>query len=100
VNQEILRFAGLLSPSFIELVNQKLYLGIGIVAAVVVILVGIAAYQSLYFSRRIAGPIYALANHFEKCGESGKIEPLRLRKNDLFSDVAEKFNTMAEKVSK
>lgn len=98
--KEILNLGGLLSPTFLEMVNKHVYFGIGVIVLLVACLIGLAAFQSIYFSHRIAGPIFALLRHLEKCEADGKLSHFKLRDKDLFIDVANQFNRMSDKVSK
>lgn len=98
VVSEMMQVAGLLSQTFISNLNRSTETGLIIIAVLVLSLLSLAAFQSFLFSRRIAGPIFALARHLEKCEERGKIERIKLRKNDLFVDLADKFNRLADAV--
>jgi methyl-accepting chemotaxis protein len=95
---EIMQVAGLLSETFITTLQQSLQTGLIVISILALSLLTLAGFQSFLFSRRIAGPIFALARHLEKCEESGRIEKIKLRKNDLFVDLAEKFNRFADRV--
>jgi len=96
---EVLNLAGLLSHTFLTVIQKHLWMGLGVTVLFLVVLLGVAALQALYFSRAIAGPIFALARHLEKCESEGKLQPLKLRKDDLFEDVVEKFNRMSSKIN-
>ncbi len=97
VLQELLNVAGLLSPTFIATVQKHTVFAAVVLVVFLLVLLSVAAMQALLFSRRIAGPIFALARHLEKCAEKGRLEPIRLRQGDLFVDLAEKLNVLAEK---
>ncbi|MBN8555973.1 MAG: hypothetical protein J0L93_11050 [Deltaproteobacteria bacterium] len=96
VVREISNVAGLLSETFMELLQKQTILGLYMIVGLVLILLGLAAFQSFLFSRRIAGPVFALARHLEKCEQAGELKHLKLRKDDLFVDLAEKFNRLAD----
>lgn len=99
IANELIEVGGLLSSTFLSLVEKHLYWGVWMILLLVVILVGLAAYQALFFSRRIAGPIFALSRHLDRCLESKELKPLKLRDDDLFVEVADKFNKMVEQVN-
>lgn len=99
VVDEVMSVGGLLSSTFISVLKNNQQQGVLIIIFLSLSLLAIAAFQSFLFSRRIAGPIYALAKHLDKCEENGKIEKINLRKNDLFVDLAEKFNSLAESIN-
>ncbi|MDB5038886.1 MAG: hypothetical protein JWQ35_2414 [Bacteriovoracaceae bacterium] len=96
---EVMQIAGLLSETFVSTIQKNILLGGYVLIILVSCLLALAAIQSLWFSRRIAGPIFALARHLENCEKSGRVEHLTLRKGDLFCDIAEKFNRLADKVN-
>ena len=54
----------------------------------------------LYFTHRIAGPIYKMKKHLAEFRESGakKDTPIRLRDGDYFNDLADEINLLLEKV--
>lgn len=92
-------FGGLLSPTFVELTEKHMTYGVFAVGVLVATLLGLAAWQSLIFSRRIAGPLFAFARHLENCERDGKLTHLQLRQGDLFSEMAEKFNGLADRIN-
>lgn len=100
VTDELFHVAGLLSETFAQTIQHQLTMGFWMSVILVVVLLALAALQSLLFSRSIAGPIFALSRHLEKCEQEGKLSPIQLRDKDLFRDVADKFNRLAEKVQK
>lgn len=98
VANEFMQVAGLLSGTFVTNLQRSTENGILVIAVLVLSLLSLAAFQSFLFSRRIAGPLFALARHLEKCEEKGRVERIKLRKDDLFVDLAEKFNRVVDKV--
>jgi len=99
VANELIEVGGLLSSTFLSLVEKHLAWGLWMILSLVAILLGLAGYQALFFSRRIAGPIFALSRHLDRCLDTKAIEHLKLRDNDLFVEVAEKFNRLADQVN-
>ncbi len=97
VAQELMEMGGLLSSTFLNLIQKHMMWGFWFLLLLVFVLVGLAAYQALFFSRRIAGPIFALSRHLEKCLDDKQLKPLKLRDDDLFREVAEKFNRVVER---
>ena len=92
----MLNVAGLLSATFLEHVEDSFQKGILMLSLLIFILLTIAGYQSFRFSRRIAGPVYAFIKHIKKCREIDRLEPIQLRENDLFQELADEFNKLAE----
>jgi nitrogen fixation/metabolism regulation signal transduction histidine kinase len=96
---EVINVAGLLSETFMSTVNRQAQVGLWMIIGLIVLLLALAAFQSFLFSRRIAGPLYALARHFDQCTEKKELKPLTLRKGDLFFDIVEKFNRLTEEMN-
>jgi len=89
---ELLRVAGLLSPTMLQNMQRSVQNGTWILIATNLVIVGISTMHSVYFSKKIAGPIYALFNHLNKIKETGRWSPLKLRKGDLFDELPEKLD--------
>lgn len=98
VVREVVNVAGLLSETFMAIVNRQTQLGIWMIIGLIVLLLALAAFQSFLFSRRIAGPLYALARHLDQCADKKELKPLTLRKGDLFFDLADKFNHLVSEM--
>jgi len=72
--------------------RTKIILPALITAAVVgVVLTGIFG---LFFSHRLAGPAYKIQKIIEQRLRGEKVEPITLRKNDEFKDLAETVNKL------
>lgn len=99
VANELIEVGGLLSSTFLSLVEKHLHWGIWMILFLVAVLVSVAACQALFFSRRIAGPIFALSRHLDRCLESKELKHLKLRDDDLFTEVADKFNRLADQIN-
>lgn len=97
---EVLNLSGILSDTFGALVERHLWMGFYLTLLFVMILVLIAGLQAMLFSRRIAGPLFSLSRHLEKIEKTGKFEPWKLRKGDLFMDLPEQLNSVLEKLGK
>ena len=95
---ELMNLAGLLSTTFVTLINKHLQLGIMITFCFVVLLLIVAGFQAVYFSRRIAGPLFSLSKHLTKCQREGKLEKWETRKEDLFQDLVTQFNDLVEQL--
>lgn len=95
---EMMNVAGLISDTFRTTLEKHLQLGLMITVGFVLTLILVAALQAYFFSRRIAGPLFSLNRHLEKCTEEGKLLPFRLRKGDLFMELADNFNKLRDKV--
>jgi|688.fasta_scaffold904061_2 hypothetical protein len=98
VAKNIRDVAGLLSQTQMDLIERHLQQGLYALIGLVVMTAVIAGFYALIFSRRIAGPIFALSRHLDRCIESKKLEPLTLREGDLFKDIADRFNRLAEQI--
>jgi len=97
---EILSVGGLLSSTYVEILQEKAVRGFWILCSISISLVIITGYLGFLFSARIAGPVYALLRHFEKCSEKGELIPLKFRKDDQLTEIADRFNQMAKKLGK
>ncbi len=98
VAKNIRDVAGLLSQTQMDLIERHLQQGLYALIALVLMTAVIAGFYALIFSRRIAGPIFALSRHLDRCIENKKLEPLTLREGDLFKDIADRFNRLSEEV--
>ena len=54
----------------------------------------------LYFTNRIAGPIFRLHRHMEKVNKGGDIAPFSLRKDDYFKELTTSYNELLEEVKR
>lgn len=99
VVHEVVNVAGLLSETFMQMVNHQAQVGLWMIVGLIILLLGLAAFQSFLFSRRIAGPLYALARHLDQCAEKKELKPITLRKGDLFEDLAAKFNHLVDEMN-
>jgi hypothetical protein len=52
----------------------------------------------IFFTHKIAGPLYKLKNHLAAIREGHEITPLTFRKGDYFEDVAEEVTLFLETV--
>ncbi len=96
--QELMNLAGLLSQTFVDLIHKHMQLGVLITFCFVVILLLVAALQAIFFSRRIAGPLFSLSKHLNKCQQKGKLERWETRKDDLFKDLVAQFNDLVDQL--
>lgn len=55
---------------------------------------------SLLISHKIAGPIYNFEKNIDEMMKTGKRHHIRLRKNDLFKGLEQKFNGLMDSVDK
>jgi nitrogen fixation/metabolism regulation signal transduction histidine kinase len=53
----------------------------------------------IFFTHKIAGPLYKLKNHLAHIREGNPISPLTFREGDYFHDVAEEVTLMLETVA-
>lgn len=95
---ELLNLAGLLSQTFMDLIEKHLQLGLFITIGFIVILLGVAGLQAMFFSRKIAGPLFSLSKHLSKCQAEGKLRKWETRKGDLFKELVDQFNDLVEQI--
>lgn len=69
------------------------------VVAFFVVIAPILAYDILKLSHRFAGPVYRLQKSIQSLTAGQKVEPIRLRKNDFWTDLIDDFNVLAEQVN-
>ncbi|MDB5037713.1 MAG: hypothetical protein JWQ35_1241 [Bacteriovoracaceae bacterium] len=96
---EIFKLAGLISEPTISLLKLNANMGIIILAVLSLSLFALSFLQAFYFSRKIAGPLFAFTRHFEKCERNGRFEKFHLRKGDLFVDMVTTFNRTVDKLN-
>jgi len=53
---------------------------------------------SIFFSHRIAGPIFKLTKFLKNSRKGGKPEVLYFRKNDYFKEVADEYNATMDSI--
>lgn len=94
---EMLQVGGLLSQSYAQTLQQNLDRSLYVIAGITVGLLIIAGAHAFFFSYKIAGPLFAITRHIEKCADAGQLVPLALRKDDLFSDLAVQISRLAKK---
>jgi len=99
VAKNIQQVAGLLSQTQMDLIERHMQQGLWALIALVVMTSVIAGFYALIFSRRIAGPIFAISRHLDRCIQNRKMETLTLREGDLFTDIADRFNKLSEQIT-
>lgn len=60
---------------------------------------GLVLWQAVYFSHRLAGPVYRITKSMRELGETGRANDLRLRRGDYLTEVADEFNKLARNVA-
>jgi hypothetical protein len=76
--------------------QKELILYLVFVQAVITLLV---FFIFIFFTHKIAGPLYKLKNHLAEITEGKPITPLQFRKGDYFHDVAQEVSLFLEAVS-
>lgn len=76
--------------------QRDLILYLALIQFVVTFLVFIAF---IFFTHKIAGPLYKLKNHLAGIREGNEITPLHFRNGDYFQDVAEEVTLFLETVA-
>lgn len=98
MNQEALEAGIAANNPFFDFISEqsglltKIYLVSSLVAFVVIMSFG------LFYSHRIAGPLYQLNKKMKSIAEGGEIEEVHFRKNDLFLELEDSFNKMMRKI--
>jgi hypothetical protein len=95
---ELLNLAGLFSKDFVESIHSHSLLGLVSLLGLFFVLVTLSSFQAIFMSRRIGGPIYAFTRHLEECGKAGQLKTFKLREGDLFTELADKFNSVVQKM--
>ena len=96
VVKEVLAVSGLLSPTLVLHIEHSMFRGAILACALLAVMLGVATYHAYRFSRRIAGPLFAVSRHLSKCEKDKKLTPLKLREGDLFREIEVQFNQLAK----
>lgn len=85
---------------FMLINDQKVFMARIYLIASTVLTVAIT-FWGLFFSHRIAGPMFRLQRTFNQAAESGKdiTSEIRFRESDFFAEVPESINTYLDAVS-
>jgi methyl-accepting chemotaxis protein len=93
------QFSGLnqLNPAVLEVIQQTcLYLIVSSLIMSILVMIGFCIY-GLYFSNRVAGPIYNLRKALGRILEGDKTVRIKFRKDDYFQELSEQVNLVLEK---
>jgi signal transduction histidine kinase len=60
----------------------------------------ILSYLGAVLSNRIAGPVYRLRQHMATIHQGGPIEPVKFRDGDHFSELAEDYNLVLDRLKR
>ena len=99
ITNEVMELTSILSQSLVDILNQSLRNGLFFTILLLTCLMIVSTWASLIFSRRIAGPLFAMARHLETCERNGKLTHLKIRKDDLFEDLTRNFNAMVDRMN-
>ncbi len=83
-------------PKTIHAAQKDLVIYLIVIQAVITLLVFVIF---IFFTHKIAGPLYKLKNHLAGIREGNPITPLTFRNGDYFHDVAEEVSLFLETVS-
>lgn len=79
--------------------SERLWLSILVGNLVSLFVAGaISIISALYFSHKIAGPLYRLENQCKKIGAGQFVETVNLRPADLLQELAQAFNAMTSEL--
>ena len=85
-----------ISDPYIQSILNFSVLAIGVFLIVSTLLV---IFLGIRFSHHIAGPLYKLEESMDKIARGEKIAPLCFRNTDLMHSLADKFNTIMERLN-
>jgi hypothetical protein len=94
----LLTFSGPVDSFFDVFALGEFFTQHGIVILASLVLVPIIAYDILAVSNRFAGPLSRMRRSLQALGAGEPVEPLRFREWDFLQDLAEEFNTVADRV--
>lgn len=80
----------------INLFNDVNYMAVAFFVLILVISL-LSSYFSLFFSNKIAGPIYNINQVLDNNARDNTQRLIKLRKGDYFIDLSEKINVIIEK---
>lgn len=80
----------------INLFNDINYMAVAFFILILVISL-LSGYFSLFFSNKIAGPIYNINQVLDSNARDNTYRTIKLRKNDYFINLSEKINLLIEK---
>ncbi len=81
----------------IDLFNDINYMAVAFFVLILVISL-LSSYFSLFFSNKIAGPIYNINQVLDNNARDNTQRLIKLRKGDYFIDLSEKINVIIEKI--
>ena len=84
---------------FIILKEQQSFMS-RIFAAVTISLTVIFAVLGLFYSHRIAGPMFRLNRHLKEAAKNKKMDNIKFRQDDFFPEIAESLNEYAASAEK
>jgi hypothetical protein len=84
-----------IEENFANVQNNLIFYMI-LIQVVIVLLVFVVF---IFFTHKIAGPLYKLKQHLEGIREGGPVAPLTFRNGDYFHDVAEEVNLFLEMIN-
>ena len=70
------------------------------VFVILLAMIPIFVWDTVTFSNRFTGPMYRLHSSIKSLAAAEEVQPIRLRKGDVWTNVAEDFNTMLERISR
>ncbi len=73
---------------------MKWVYAVGALAGITLLLV-----WGLFMSHRIAGPIYRMVQELERMKEEGRLNRVRFRKGDYFTELGDAFNGVIDQNS-
>ena len=65
---------------------------------IMIVMLPLFVWDTLTFSHRFAGPMYRFHRTIQNLNAGEQFRPIRLRKGDFWTDFADDFNTMVERL--
>ena len=79
-----------------DIIQPILFEALGVSSIVSVLFVGLFM---VFYTHRIAGPVYKLRQSLEKLARGETVEKVSFRRNDEFQKLAEAFNNVVKKMN-
>ena len=85
-------------PHLIQFVEQRLWQTLWIIIALLLGLVVVLIFASIWLTHQFAGPLNKLSNVMGKILDDQPVDSIQFRKGDEFQDLAKKFNKIIKKL--
>ena len=93
------KISSILSPSFLNEIQDSERSGFLLIVAMNLVLIGVAVFHAFHFSGKIAGPLFAISRNLDAMLNTGNWKPVVLRKEDLFQELVTRLNSALAKTT-